>query len=41
VEDSVEIICFEPNKNLKSFYDKFSLNQIYEIDRIEKNYDLI
>ena len=39
--DSVEIFCFEPNKKLKGFYDKFSLNQIYEIDKVEKSYDLI
>lgn len=41
LKESVEIICFEPNKNLKGFYDKFSMNQIYEIDRVDKSYDLI
>lgn len=39
--DAVEISCFEPNKNLKGFYDEFSLNQIYEIDRVDNSYDLI
>jgi len=41
LKDRVEIICFEPNKDLKGFYDNFSLEQIFTLNQVNKEYDLI